>query len=256
MARTVIARAAISAVLVVSILGATDASALDHFTCYRSRTASGTPKFVPRTDMQLHDRFGEMSLIFFAYERLCAPASVDGGDPTAPMHPDHLAAYQQRNEVPHFARVHGLTVTNAFGTIVVDLTKPVRVMVPSAKSVTAPPAEPDPPGIDHFTCYKLRASPGSPAFTRRLGVALTDQFGTVVVDVKKPKTVCVPTDKNDESPGAESHPDALACYAVARAKGTPAFATVTPVYLANQLGPSTITVRKPSELCVPSSVTP
>jgi len=230
-------------------------AALDHFTCYRARTASGTPKFVPRPDMQLEDRFGAMAIIFFAQERLCTPTDVNGADPAAPTHADHLAGYQTRNEVPHFARVHGLTVQNVLGTLTVDLTKPVRVLVPTAKSLAAPPPAPA-PMVDHFTCYKVRLAAGAPKFVPVLGVALDDQLGALVVDVKKPKALCVPTDKNGESPGAENHPDHVMCYAIKRAQSSAAFATVTPVYVANQLGPATLTVRTPSELCVPSTIAP
>jgi hypothetical protein len=229
---------------------------LDHFTCYRSRTATGTPKFVPRPEMRLADRFGAKRIIFFAYERLCTPTNKNGEDPSALLHPDHLAGYQTRNEVPHFERVHGLTVQNQFGALTVDLTKPVRVLVPTAKSLSMPPPVPASPALDHFTCYKTRRSAGAAKFTPILGVALQDQLGTLLVDVKQAKALCVPTDKNDESPGAASHPDQLMCYTIKRAEGSTPFETLTPVYIANQLGPSTVTVRTPSELCVPSTIAP
>jgi hypothetical protein len=183
------------------------------------------------------------------------PTNVDGADASAPTHPDRLAGYQLRNEVPHFERVHALTVQNQFGALTVDLTKPVRVLVPTATSASAPPGSAM-PGIDHFTCYKTRRSAGAAAFAPVLGVALDDAFGSLLVDVKQAKTLCVPTDKNDESPGAGSHPDPLMCYAIKRARGTLPFAPVTPLYAANQLGPASLTIRTPSELCVPSTVTP
>ncbi len=249
-------RITVLAALLAMLLPCPSLAAPDHFTCYRSRTASGTPKFVPRPDMHLTDRFGAKTIIFFAHERLCTPTDAGGLDPSASSHPDHLAGYQLRNEVPHFDRVHGLTVTNHLGSVTVDLTKPVRVLIPTAKSLSTPPSSPVAPSVDHFTCYKTRPSAGTPKFAALPGVVLEDQLGTIVVDVKKPTTLCVPTDKNGESPGAESHPDLLLCYAIARAHGAAAFAKRTPVYVANQLGPATLTVRTPAELCVPSSLAP
>jgi hypothetical protein len=229
---------------------------LDAFTCYRSRTAAGTPKFVPRPGIGVADRFGARTLIAFAHERLCAPADVAGADPGAPSHPDHLTGYQIRKPVPHFARQHGLTVADRFGTLSVDLTKPARLLVPAAKSLDAPPPAPPAPAVDHFVCYKLRLSAGAARFVPVPGVALADQLGTRAVDVRKPKTLCVPADKNGEAPGAESHPDLLVCYALKAAAGAAPFAPVSPVLTADQLGPLALTVRKPMELCVPASPAP
>jgi hypothetical protein len=38
------------------------------------------------------------------------------------------------------------------------------------------------------------------------------QFETVEVDVRRPRELCAPADKNGENPGAENHPDHLLCY--------------------------------------------
>src|SRR5438477_63877 len=82
--------------------------------------------------------------------------------------------------------------------------------------------------IAHFTCYKTRRSAGAASFTPIRDVALDDQIGSLRIDVKQAKALCVPTDKNDESPGAGSHPDVLMCYAIKRAAGATPFATLSP----------------------------
>jgi hypothetical protein len=248
------ARSALLAIAVI-LASALPAAALDDFLCYRSRTATGTPKFTPRPGVGFVDRFGAQSITLFAYLQLCTPSDVNDGDPSAPSHPGHLAGYQTRNEVPHFARVHGLRVQNAFGEVVVDVTKPVRGLIPSAKSLDAPPPTAT-PTVDHFMCYKTRLSAGAPLFTPITAVTITDQLGNFTLDVKKPRALCVAAEKNGESPGAETHPDVLMCYAVKPSAGAAKFTPRAPVFIANQLGDATTTVLKPAELCVASTIVP
>jgi hypothetical protein len=117
--------------------------------------------------------------------------------------------------------------------------------------------------VDHFTCYKAKVAkakkgaPPFPVFTKT-SVTLTDQFGgPLVYDLKKPTRVCLPADKNGESPGAEDHPDWLVCYAAKLAKREPPqpkFLAQT-VSTSNQFGPEVLDAKKLEELCVPSSNT-
>src|SRR6185369_11213391 len=72
-----------------------------------------------------------------------------------------------------------------------------------------------------------------------------DQFGTMTVQVRKPSRLCLPADKNAESPGAEHHPGQLACYVVKQTDATK-FARVTPLYVANQFGDETLDGRASS----------
>lgn len=227
-------------------------SAPDHFLCYRSKTARGTEKFDSRPGTRLVDQFGAVTVGVVAQERLCTPTNKNGEDPTAPFHPDHLDGYHTMNEVPHFIPARSLEVSNQFGTIVVDAMQPDRLLLPTAKSLTASPAPPVFPAVDHFSCYRARVSRGTPGFVPMLGVRLEDQFGEMIVDVRKPKKLCAPVNKNDEEPGAESHPDHLLCYTIKRAAGSPPFVTVSPIFVNNQFGPLTLDARKPAELCVPS----
>ena len=52
------------------------------------------------------------------------------------------------------------------------------------------------PTVDHFQCYKVKRSKGSPKFQKILGVTVQDQFGTVKVDLLKPIRLCAPANKN------------------------------------------------------------
>src|SRR6185369_16747121 len=114
-----------------------------------------------------------------------------GESPDASGDPDHFVGYVISKRTPRLA-YPDQTVVNQFGTTTVALTRPILLMVPSAKSLVAPPA-PIQPGVDHFQCYGV-----TNARTRVDDVQVTDQFGTLTLDIKRPSRLCVAVDKADE----------------------------------------------------------
>jgi hypothetical protein len=60
---------------------------------------------------------------------------------------------------------------------------------------------PQPIRMSDFQCYKIKITSGSAKFVTVSGVTAQDQFGTITVDVKKPKRFCAPVNKNGEAPG-------------------------------------------------------
>lgn len=239
---------------IVSEAGAQSPPPLDHFQCYQSKTASGTAHFVPLPYVVTADQFGEWRFEITKPAELCAPANVEGSDVTAPSHAEHLESYQIKR-VPgtgKFPKTLNQPVVDAFGAMTVDVLKPERLMVPSAKSLVTPPTAPASPVTDHFTCYKMRTSPGTPKFVARLASVVSDQFGALSLNILKPKKLCVATNKSNEEPGAETHTEHLICYQAKLVSG------FTPVraYTANQFGNETLDVKKPIEVCVPAQVNP
>ncbi len=227
---------------------------LDHFQCYQAKTASGTPKFIAIPYLVLGDRFGEWLFSVAKPTEFCAPANVEGSDPTAPSHEEHLESYQIKR-VPgtgKFPKTLNQTVADQFGQMTIDLLKPERLMVPSAKSLTALPAPLAAPVTDHFTCYKVRVSPGTPKFVPRIASVVNDQFGPLSVNIMKPRKLCIPTNKANEEPGAELHGEHLLCY---QAKLQ---STFTPVraYVANQFGTETLDVKKAVDICIAAQLNP
>jgi cysteine-rich repeat protein len=222
----------------------------DHFTCYKEKFASGSPTF-SSTSATLVDQFGSLAVGVVKPKLLCAPTNKMAEDPGAPSRPDHLTSYQIKPAV-RVTLPPNQVVVNQFGSITVDPKKPSLLMVPSAKSLVASPPAPSSPAIDHFECYKVRISKGTPKFTPITGVTIQDQFGSMTVDVRKPKELCTPVDKNGEAPGAENHPVHLMCYQV-KQTSTPNFSPITPIFVNNQFGALTLTAAKPYELCVPSA---
>jgi hypothetical protein len=230
---------------------------LDHFTCYRAGIARGAPKFTPSPGVTVEDAFGMKTVEVKRPVGLCNPTNTDNEDPTAALHTEHLAGYKMKlpRGLPRVA-ASNQTVVNRFdqtGMLRWDLTKAVRLLVPSAESRISPPAALVAPFTDHFMCYKVKRTRDTPKFVPILGVPVEDQFGQItLVDVKKATMLCAPANPNNERPGAQNHPDYLMCYKVKIPTGLPKFIKVSPVYVNNQFNPLTLTVIKPSELCVPS----
>lgn len=227
---------------------------LDHFTCYKTKTTTGAARFMAVAGVSLVDQFGASSVEVRKPKMLCAPTDTNGADPDAPTHAVHLEDYQIKR-ASLFTAVRNQRVTDQFGTLTLDLKKPTTLQVPAAKSLRVMPPPPANPGVDHFQCYKVGVSRGTPRFTVVNGATLVDQFGALTVDVRKPRRLCAPVNKNNEAPGAETHPQYLLCYQV-RQTSQPPFTTVSPLFVADQFGPQTLDARKLAELCVPATMNP
>jgi hypothetical protein len=82
-------------------------------------------------------------------------------------------------------------VTNALGSFVVEVLRPTRLLVPSAKSLTAPPPPLSPSvPLDHFECYRVRgAGPKNSSST-----TMQDQFVTAGEKIMQLQQLCVPVD--------------------------------------------------------------
>lgn len=105
---------------------------LDHFQCYVIKRSKGGPKFVKQTvtvSNQFEDVAVEVELV--RPFRLCAPASKNGEDPTAPDHPDHLLCYKTKS--PHFGDAEH-TIDNQFDQRDVKLISRNELCVPSQKN--------------------------------------------------------------------------------------------------------------------------
>ena len=186
----------------------------------------------------------------FRPTNLCLPADKNGEDPTAPADPNHLMEYDIRQSSV-FTRGNNVSVTNQFGTIVVNVVGPATLMVPTTKNLSVPPPPPAAPDVDHFKCYKLRTPMGAPRFTAVPNVHVIDQFGSATITLVQPMRLCAPADKNGEDPGAETHEAHLLCYKIRHVT----FGQ-TAVLVNNQFGPQAWDVIRRTEFCVPSTTVP
>ena len=117
-----------------------------------------------------------------------------------------------------------------------------------------PPSAPDEStiGVDHYKCYKIKVTSGTPRFPKGVQATVGDQFTSPpkVFDVKKPRHLCNPVDKNGEGvKNADAH---LVCYQVKGAKGQPKHVRRVGVHTNDQFGPQILGTIKETEVCVPS----
>jgi hypothetical protein len=86
------------------------------------------------------------------------------------------------------------------------------------------------------------------------GIPVVDQLGDLIVDVKRPRRLCVPVNKNNESPDAPQHASVLTCYDSRPATSSLPFVGPHQLFVANQFGEARLERLRPSELCVPSTL--
>jgi len=225
------------------------AGCIDHYLCYKAKLRSPAA-YYPFT---LADQFETTTAHVRKVKDLCPPANKNGeGIHDAVTHEE---AYQIQQDTAHVPQLN-LTVTDQFGTLHVDTVKPDRLLVPTNKSLTPPNPDPPAPGVaDHYKCYRIKVTSHTTGLTKGTQATVEDQFQTRLYDVRKPKLLCNPVDKNGE--GIE-HPLAhLMCYQVKTAKGQQRTVPVVgQILTANQFFTETLDTIKEDVLCVPATKTP
>lgn len=144
--------------------------------------------------------------------------------------------------------VPAINVANQFGKGTLFPAQPSLLCLPTWKSLKKPPVEhtPQPPGLDHFTCYPVK----SQGHFVVPPLALQDEFGKSKPDVKNiPTLLCLPTKKViGKKTFKILHPkNVLVCFPVGP---TP---IKNPVFVLNQFGHATVTIKKSTLLCLPSA---
>jgi len=236
----------------------TPTAAFGSFRCYNAHVKSRTTPFAQVSGAGLVDHYATLTSNVRSPASICNPADMNGQDPAAPMQPAHLTGYPLRlvPNTPKFVKQLAQPVVNEFGSTFVDVLRPTRLLVPGAQSLSDPPPMPS-AEFDSFDCYQVRLSANVQSLATPPSTALVaDQFATVTVNVKAPTMLCIPVNRDDLAPGAETHPDLLMCYKATAVRGTPRFTKVTPVFVTNPLQQGTLEAPLPRELCVPTRFNP
>lgn len=215
---------------------------LNHFQCYETHR-----KPARIFGITLEDIFGPSVVDLKKLKRICAPSDKNMEDPTASTDPDHLGVFTIKQTSPRFQPVKGVIVEDQFGRHEMNVTKPDRLLMPTAKSLTGYPPLPTEFGVDHFKCYKVAY-----AKLRAFNILIEDQFGDLSIDIKKPTHLCVNADKNDE--GIPDLTQNLLCYKMVVSPGTLAAQLPPVIFTTDQFGPDTYKVYGPRDFCVPASV--
>ncbi len=226
---------------------------IDDFLCYKVKVSSGTAKLAPIVNVGLVDAFDSLTVALTKTKHLCTPAN-DGDGTVDPA--THLKDYQLKPISGAANPQRNLRVTNQLGTLVVDTERAGFLLVPATKD---PNIDPPPPSgseqVDHYECYKMKSSPGTPRF-QPVQVSVSDQFTSPakVFDVKKPALLCVPVSKNGS---VIKHPSVQQlCYKVKGASGQPKHTPRLGLHVADQFGVEHLDTRSEDLLCLPSVESP
>ena len=144
-------------------------------------------------------------------------------------------------------------VETEFGTFPLDLVIGDKLFVPTAKSLTQPPAPLQTVDVDHFKCYDVLLHKGT-KFPKGVQITLTDQFYTTprTLDVKCPAHLCPAARKNGEQ--VLDPCGALVCFDVRPAKGAAKFKAVKSAYTNDQFGALKQDTVADDEVCVPGTI--
>jgi hypothetical protein len=265
---------------------------LDHVTLYKVNTSKLGGKFVRFGSVVLTDAF-QTSAPYQVTKpmRLGLPSNKNGeGVNDADTHREEYLVKPVKG-APKFAPRPDVHVVNQCNDLLIDVVKPVSLLVPTAKSLTDPVTAPDPVhhNLEHFLCYQAKAQA---KLAKGIQVDVADQFETRRYDLVKVTKLCTPVDKAGApsllsgpgkgtpkaiTPATRAVPDThLVCYQAKLAtkliaqtgcgpsdpadKGTkidPAQQKPTPrtgLYVANQFGAERLDTVSVAEFCIPSSV--
>lgn len=186
----------------------------DHFTFYRAKTTRGEPRPAKFGPLTLGDAFRDADHDVVKPQALGVPADKNAegiGDDAI-----HLTEYKVKPSQgsERFAKRKGVHITNQCNDLLLEVRKPVSLMVPAAVDLAQPASPPDPNShdVDHFLCYAAKAQKkaldGSklPKFPKGLQVEVVDAFQSRRYDLKRVTKYCQPTDKSG-SPSLLSGPD-------------------------------------------------
>lgn len=158
---------------------------------------------------------------------------------------NHFQCHALRN-APFQRR--SVTLTDVFGTRTAEVLRATDLCAPADKNGE----DPDAPGsANYLATYQLKQG----SFARISGRQVTNQFGSITLDIRQPRSLLVPSSFGDSGP--PSSPDAeflshFACYDVRVASGTPRFQPRT-VSVKSEFEDIDLVVRRPTQLCVPAS---
>jgi len=221
---------------------------VDHFMCYKARTTKRTERFVA-TSATLTDSLEAATFTLKKTSALCLPADTNGEGVVDDC--TRLKAYRLKG--PKHVKQRGIAVSDRFGSLSLDTVKPDRLLVPAAMELGEAAREPG-DSLDHFKCYKVKVTKGTPRSPKQTRADVVDDFESRTYELKRPTRLCVPVDRDGE--GIVDDVDHLVCYRAKRAKGEPKHSKVRGmIYTRDGFGAERLDSRVEEELCVPATVT-
>jgi hypothetical protein len=225
---------------------------IDDFNCYRAAVTEDTPRFQRISGVLLQDQFESATVTVMKPSHLCTPTNKDGEGTLDPA--THLVIYSIRRQSPVHVRRSAIRVTNSLEEVRVDTIRPDLLMVPTSKSLVLP--SPPPPNetlhtVDHYKCYRVKVTSGTPQAALDRKITVQDQFtAQKIFTLKRPRHLCVPVSKNGE--GIKNEDAHLLCYRGRRARGEMDFIARRGLFINNQFGPLRLDAVRENEFCIPT----
>ncbi len=209
---------------------------------------------------------GPLSFNLFTPAYAAGMASITfglGGVPSSSTIPDdgpgandHYLSYKakQPKDTDKFEKIT-VTLSDQFETdALYTVDKPDRLYNPVQKThdgtITEITDE-----ISHYVGYKIKTPKGDEKFEKVTDVLVTNQFGDIIVDVKKAKLLLVPSAKDHIATPDPLDPvtvDHYKCYDVKVTKDTPKFEKlIVSLYDTNFEITQDFEIKKPKYLCTP-----
>ena len=158
---------------------------------------------------------------------------------------NHFQCHALRN-APFQRR--SVTLTDVFGTRTSEVLRATDMCAPADKNGEDPDAL---GSASYLAAYQLKEGP----FARISGQQVTNQFGSITLDIRQPRSLLVPSSFSDSGPPSSTSGEFLshfACYDVRVTNGTARFQPRT-VSVQTDFEDVDVLVRRPSQLCVPAS---
>lgn len=185
------------------LCGTAASAGLDHFTLYKIKTSRGLTRPARFGPLTLTDAQRKAEYDVVKPVALGLPAEKNGeglGDRET-----HLQAYKirQSRETDRYQKQSDVRITNQCNDLLIEVKKPVGLLVPTLKGIATMPPPPDPAShdLDHFLCYSAKAQRRNadrsplPRFPKGIQVDVTDQFQARRYELRKITKLCSPTDK-------------------------------------------------------------
>jgi hypothetical protein len=208
---------------------------LDSYLCYKTSVAR-------EISPTLSDAFDSGVYEGTKMKQFCIPADRDSIGVT-----DEVTSLSVMGIKGPHAKQSAVRVLVGTDEFFFDTKKASTLMVPATRSYTAAPPALNPGNdVDHYRCLKVAHSKDTARLPKGTTVDVDDDLGLRGVELKKPSSLCVPTDKNGE--GIKRPEDHLLCY-----KAKPLIKhTRDNVRVLDQFSQTVASFKGEAELCVPA----
>ncbi len=170
----------------------------EHFLGYKTKPSKGSTKLVKFGPVALADQFRTSDYDVLKPSALLLPADKNGEGRIDEK--THLAEYVVKPAKGSlaFEGLSNVRVVNQCSDVLLEIGKPLSLLVPTAKDLVSPTAPPLGHNLDHFLCYKAKLQKALedgtklPKFPKGMQVDVEDQFQVRRYDLKKVTKLCNP----------------------------------------------------------------